>query len=393
MRWQEQIESILAESVADARERERHAFDEIAGPHSGRLVLYGAGNLGRRTLRGLRQHNVEPIAFADASPALSGKQVEGVPAYSPVEAVRRFGKDATFVVCVWHPDREYGVQDIVDRLSEMGAKRVASFVPLFWKYAETFLPYFFWELPSKLLAGAERIRRACAALDDGSRCLFLSQLRMRMAARFAGAEELSSLPAYFPADLFRLHADECFVDCGAFDGDTIREFLSQSENVFRHIVAFEPDPRNFDRLQSALNADEHIRGRVTLHRAAVGEREGIVRFAATGGDDAAVQADGEVEIECRTLDEAAGSRNPTFIKMDIEGSERAALSGGRRTIVSGKPVLAVSIYHQPHDLWDLPLFMLELEPDSRLSLRMYWQDGFDLVCFAVPPERTLSCRN
>jgi len=392
MQWQDQLESILAESTDSARARERQAFDQLAGPWAQSVVLYGAGNLGRKVLSGLRKHNVDPIAFADANPSLDRKRVHGVPVFPPEVAARRFGREAVFVVCVWHPDREHGVQDIIDRLSALGVERVTSFVPLFWKFADAFLPYFFWELPSKLLAGAGRVRRACEALDDDSRSLFVSQLHMRTSANFADAGPLSRLPAYFPTDLFRLHADECFVDCGAFDGDTIREFLFQSGAVFRHIIAFEPDPHNFDRLQSTLNADQHIRGRATVHKAAVGELGGTVRFAATGGDDAAVKADGEVEIECRTLDEVIGKENPTFIKMDIEGSERAALSGGRRTIVSGKPVLAVSIYHQPYDLWDLPLFMQELESDSRLSLRMYWQDGFDLVCFAVPPGRSVNGR-
>jgi len=392
VQWQEQLESVLAESVASARERERQAFDQIAGPYAKSLVLYGAGNLGRKVLRGLRKHKLDAIAFADANPALDSRQVEGVPVFSPEEAVRRFRKEAVFVVCVWHPDRKHGVQDILDRLTALGAERVTSFVPLFWKFAETFLPYFFWERPSRLLANASQIRRCCEAIKEASRNLFADQCRMRLNADFAASGSVSRLPAYFPSDLFTLREDECFVDCGAFDGDTIHEFLHQSNAVFRHIVAFEPDPYNFDRLQGAVSADDRISSRVTVYKAAVGERAGILRFAATGGDDAAVMADGEVEVECKTLDEAAGAQTPTYIKMDIEGSERAALSGGRRTITGGRPVLAVSIYHQPHDLWDLPLFMHELEPGSQLVLRMYWRDGFDFVCYAVPPERSLNGR-
>jgi FkbM family methyltransferase len=393
MERQEQLESILAESVASARERERQAFDQLAGPCTRSMVLYGAGNLGRKMLRGLRQHNLEPIAFADANPILDGKQVEGVPVFSPEEAVRRFGKEAVFVVCVWHPDRQRGMQDIIDRLSGMGAERGTSFVPLFWKYAEIFLPYFFWELPSRLVAQAARIRRCCEVLNNESHQLLVSQLRMRTNADFRDSGELAPLPAYFPSDLFRLKVDECFVDCGAFDGDTIREFLVQSEASFRHIIAFEPDPYNFDKLFNTLKGDARASGRAKVFKAALGESAGTVRFAATGSDDASVRADGEVEVECRTLDEAAGDAKPTFIKMDIEGSERAALTGGRQTIISGKPILAVSVYHKPCDLWELPLFMRELEPESQLSLRMYWRDGMDLVCFAVPPGRNAGSRS
>jgi FkbM family methyltransferase len=382
-----QLDSILSEGVQAARQRERTAFDSFAGGYADAIVLYGAGNLGRKALHGLCKHGVEPQAFVDRNPGLWGKSVEGVPVFSPEEAARKFGKSAAFVVCVWHPDREHGVQHIIEHLGALGAERVTSFVPLFWKYSQHFLPYFFWELPSRLLAAEGKLRQAFAELDGDSRSVFTSQLRMRTRADFSSSSVPSPPPAYFPADLFKLCTDECLVDCGAFDGDTIRAFVEQSGGAFRRIVAFEPDPQNYRELQKTLAADGRLNGRTTVYNAAVGFSAGTVRFAATGRDNAAVTADGAVEVECRTLDETVAEERPTFIKMDIEGSEHAALTGGCQTIHRDQPVLAVSVYHQPHDLWDLPLFMRELEPDSRLSLRMYWRDGFDLVCFAVPPAR------
>jgi hypothetical protein len=44
---------------------------------------------------------------------------------------------------------------------------------------------------------------------------------------------------------------------------------------------------------------------------------------------------------------------PTFIKLDVEGAEPEALIGGRQTITSHRPTLAVSAYHQPDHLWSL----------------------------------------
>lgn len=390
MSWQQQLESILAEGVAQAQQRERSAFDEFAGAFAGSIVLYGAGNLGRKVLLGLRSHNIEPLAFADGNPILAGKTVEGIPVFSPSEAARRFGKNSVFVVCVWHPDRQHGVQHIMENLSSLGAERVSSFVPLFWKYSQVFLPYFFWDLPSKLLAEADVIEKACSALaEDASKSDFVNHLRLRSRGDFVCSPAPSPLPAYFPADLFGLRTDECFIDCGAFDGDTIREFLKQSEGAFRRVVAFEPDPHNLEALQKTLAADDLLRNRAVVHNCAVGASRGTVRFAATGLDNAAVSTDGELQVDCTTLDHALEGEEPTFIKMDIEGSEHAALSGGQRTIRDTKPVLAVSVYHLPSDLWALPLFMHELEPESRLNLRMYWRDGWDLVCFAVPPSRAV----
>jgi hypothetical protein len=54
----EQLEDILrrieSEPAEAVRARERTAFDELAGPFGERLVLFGAGPLGKSVLAGLR---------------------------------------------------------------------------------------------------------------------------------------------------------------------------------------------------------------------------------------------------------------------------------------------------------------------------------------------------
>ena len=72
------LEQILRELLSERREeavrRERSAFDEQAGASNARLVLFGAGNLGRKTLSGLRAAGIEPIAFTDNDPGLWGRR-------------------------------------------------------------------------------------------------------------------------------------------------------------------------------------------------------------------------------------------------------------------------------------------------------------------------------
>ncbi|MFB3915166.1 MAG: FkbM family methyltransferase [Terriglobales bacterium] len=388
MHWQDQLDSILSEDLATACQRERAAFDAAAGRYAESLVLYGAGKLGRKVLQGLRGQNLQPLAFADSNPALAGKIIDGIPVLAPADAVKKFGKHSVFVICVWHPARECGIREIGADLSALGAERVAPFVWLFWKYAETFLPYYLWDLPSKLLAEAEEIRRGVAILaNDGSRQQFTAHLLFRSRADFDCLPAPAPLPAYFPRELFRLCEDEFFVDCGAYDGDTIRDFVRESGGRFRGILAFEPDPVNFRALQLAIAADEGLRARTRVCNVAVGRSPGKVRLAVTGQGSSAIHASGGVETDCTTLDNALRDQRPTFIKMDIEGEEEAALIGGRQTISRHQPVLAVCVYHRQNDLWKLPLLMHELEPESKLTLRAYYLDGFDLVAFAVPPDR------
>jgi FkbM family methyltransferase len=379
---------MLSEGVLRARRRESAAFDQAAGKYAASIIIYGAGNLGRQVLKALREHGMEPIAFCDANAALWQTQVEGVSVWSPESAVRRFGKTAVFTVCIWHPVREGGVQSVLDYLRALGAERVVAFPVLFWKYPETLLPYYFWDLPSRLIENAASVREAAAALsDDASRDAFVRHVRFRVLSDFSCLPPPAKEPAYFPQDLFSLLPNECFVDCGAFDGDTIREFINQSGGRFRRILAFEPDPKTFQALRLEIEARPEVSSRTALFSSVLGTSRGKARFAASGLLVSAVCDEGGIELERTTLDDCLRHDSPTFIKMDIEGSEIPALQGGRKTIKESRPVLAVCVYHRPEDLWRIPLLIRDLQPDASLALRMYWMDGFDLVCYAIPPHR------
>ena len=387
----QQLEAILGESVEHARQREREAFDQLAGPFAQSIVLYGAGNLGRKVLFGLLKRGIEPLAFSDANPALSGKKVEGIPVFSPQEAIEKFGRSAIFVVCIWHPERHSGMQQILNTLAGLGATAVSPFALLFWKYPEIFLPHYYWDLPSNYLARGRDLCRACQMMNDEiSRRQFVADLELRVNARFPRGPVADCGRQYFPSDLFKLSPDECLVDCGAYDGDSIRDLIAESGGAFRKVIAFEADPDNFSRLQQFVSTDQRLANRVVLRREAVARAAGTLRFAATAGANASVSQLGETVVNCVALDEGLASEAPTMIKMDIEGSELEALKGAACTIAARQPLLAICTYHRPNDFCELLFAIKAAEPTSRLYLRSYALDGFDTVCYAVPPGRAAS---
>jgi hypothetical protein len=79
--------------------------------------------------------------------------------------------------------------------------------------------------------------------------------------------------------------------------------------------------------------------------------------------------------------------NVGLIKMDIEGFELEALEGAREVIEKHQPILSICVYHRQNDLWRIPLFIRSLVKDYRLFLRPHDVDGWQLVCYAVPPNR------
>jgi FkbM family methyltransferase len=172
---------------------------------------------------------------------------------------------------------------------------------------------------------------------------------------------------------------EVFVDCGAYDGDTIAEFRRATGDQFVEIVAFEPDPQNFLALKSAIHCDP----RITLHPYATGSHSETVRFT-IGGTASKISSTGTCEVEVVTLDDVLKYVAPTYVKLDIEGSEPATIEGGSKTIARHRPKMAVCLYHAPDHLWSIPLRLNELLPDSRFTLRTYVADGWECVCYCIP---------
>jgi FkbM family methyltransferase len=381
-----QLDALLGEDFASAIEREKTTFDELTAPFGRRLVLFGAGNLGRKVLRVLRSQGIEPLAFADDTTTLWGTKIDGVPVLSPVAAADQFGRSAAFVVTIF--TRGSNLSSLRMRLLELSCVKVVPFLSLLWKYPHECLPHMAVDLPHRILRQKDDVRDAFILLgDDVSRREYVTQVRWRLLQDFDVFLPPISQEQYFPDDLFTLVAGEVFVDCGAFDGDTIRAIIKRRPD-FGRIVALEPDPTNFQHLEEYLSElPSLIRDRISPLRLALGAVKGKVRFEAAGTEGSKISEQGEVEVECDVLDDLLDGCIPTYIKMDIEGAESDALRGATRVIHQNSAIWAVCLYHKPEDLWRVPLLINSCSDGYSFFLRKYQPEVWESVCYAVPSKR------
>jgi len=351
------------------------------------LVFYGAGTLGAHLVSKLQELGIRPAAFADDTPEKWGQTFQGIPVMSPVDAVARFGSSGLFVVTILNPALSF--LRARARLEGIGPCRVISFLSLCWNFADALLPYYQFELPERLLTKAERIRAAFELwADEESRRQFVAHLRFRLFIDHE-ALPLNEGQGYFPDIFPELHAQTVFVDCGAYDGDSIREFLVHQQHRFGRIYAFEPDEANFLRLKSYVESlPLQVSQKIVLHNAGVGETKTRVAFNATGNMSAALASTGIALVNILPLDEIVErDGNPIFLKLDVEGAEWRALEGARNLIKESEPTIALSVYHQPDDLWELPLLISSLVPSYRFYLRTQGEDGMDVICYAAPAHQ------
>lgn len=386
------LRDLLQEPVPSVLERENTTLERLLRERQNRVVLFGAGTLGRRAFELLRGLGVNPLALTDNNAAIWGSVVDGRPVLSPADAAKMYGADAIFFVTVWNDHHWYS--DTFAMLTSHGCKYVSTYAPIFWRFPDTFLTLTLLnEPPHRLYAQARQVLQAEHVwADETSADIYRANIRWRAVGDAAGLPKPPEPSTYFPADIFALSSHDVLLDCGAFDGDTIRQVIARRNSDFGAIHSIEADEVSFDNLKAQIAKLAHAaQGKIHLHRCAVGEERGVVRFACSGSLTSKISEDGEgAEVDCVPIDDLFADTPVTMIKMDIEGAEHGALIGGRKTIERDKPTLAICVYHTQNDIWRIPLLIREMLPEHRLYLRAYEGDGFQTVAYAVPPGRALS---
>lgn len=382
------LANVLDRDPVERRSGLDRQYPEIGEVLAGRrnAVIYPAARMGRDVARELKAMGVRVVAFGDGNPALHGTEVDGMPILSPAQLALEHASDVVLVASTMYDSA------IGEDLRSRGCRHV---VPV--GYLNLRLPAVF---RSREYDGAwaaileptnrSRIEEAHALLaDDQSRTVFVSKLAyyLGLAKRHLDGIRSESM-IYFDDSVYDLVQDEVVVDGGAYVGDTLTSFLARTSAQFARYVAFEPDPASFERLSLVAEQDP---SRITVVRAGLGDRTASARLLSTNGPDSrlvSAHEAGGADVPVVSLDEYfRGSAPPTLIKMDIEGAEASALEGAAGLIQGSAPVLAISAYHFPTDLWNIPLLIHRLAPGSSLFLRHYTREVDDTVCYAVPVGR------
>jgi FkbM family methyltransferase len=350
------------------------------------IVIFGCGHLGEFTLEGATRAGLKVLAFADNNQKNWGRRISGIEVMSPQEAVHRHNDEAFFVAAVYNGTTPR------KQLADLNCKRIVPYPLFFWRYSQHMPFEDRLELPTRVIDDPDAIRAGYALLSDArSRLEFAAQIQWRCSLDY------TSLPnpdppgeMYYAADLISLGSQEVLVDCGAFDGDSIRTFLEKTHGRFRHIYAIEPDKRNRDALDKYLGAlPEDAAQRISVMPFGLSDRDEVVSFDASGTvGSRVVSGSGSETIECRKIDDILDGPPPTLIKMDIEGAEPRAILGAAATIRASRPILAICAYHKCEHLWTIPALIKNALPEYEIFLRRYAEECWETVYYAIPPERS-----
>jgi len=238
-----------------------------------------------------------------------------------------------------------------------------------------------------LLENQAAIKNVRATLsDEKSKHVFNSIINKRL----NGINDYSDIcesNQYFN-EIFQRHItdEEIYLDLGTLNLDSISLFVRFVNNKYKKIYAFEPTKKNYQLIYDALAHNPKI----AVYPYAVSHQSGemnlLINPYSNGNSLLLTASKDDYEIvKSITLDEFISDK-VTFIKIDIEGAEQLAIFGAMKLIKKYRPKLAISIYHLPLDILQIPQFIHSLVPEYKLFIRHHYSDSCETILYAYVDE-------
>ncbi len=329
------------------------------------VIVYGAGALGYLNVFWLRRNGIEPMLVVDGDKEKDGTDFFGVPVChidSLSEKIQSSPASVLAVVAVtaWETDSDMRERIKTDLLGAGCAEALYNKSPMV--NPKTGWSFHFAQYKDRFFSTLERLA------DEESRETFLEYMRSMMHGDFYRRPTLTTREKYFSNELYKWLDDEVFVDCGAYCGDSIFNFVNMRD-TFAAIHSFECNSRYYEELQKNIEyLPEEIRKKIHTYHVKLGKE----------GDS--------------SLDALLKGKSVSLVKMDLEGVEDEVLKGAGALIRTHNPVLAICAYHRWYDLTRLPALISKYQPRYKLFVRKYncvhlCHPYSELVLYAVPPTR------
>lgn len=372
MPWLDRLSTVPSVEAILVELRARHPG--FVAPR--RIAVLGAADEGRRLVELCAAAGIEVAALVDDNPSLRGEVVDGVPVM-PSDTLDELDRACPVVIA------SHRTLKAAQRLRESGFTHVAPFALLQMLDPAGFPPHAFYaSWIEDLFENRDRYRDLASKLaDDFSRRVLDAVIGYRLTCDPVTLDPIVEWDLYGPSGLIKYDENEVFVDGGSFDGDTVKLFIDRVQGRYDRVLAFEPDPGTFTKLQARFKGESRIEPiNLGLYSA-----PGVLQFNDAGSRASGLVSDGSgTQVGVTSIDEVLKGDRVTYIKMNIEGAEQEALHGAAGAIAGWRPKLAISAYHRAADLWQIPELVSRLQSGYRLYLRQHDGGVIETVLYALP---------
>ena len=344
------------------------------------VVLFGAGFSLTHLLHQLLNANINVVAICDNSTQKQGLMIDNLEIISFENSKKQY-PDALYIIS----SHKYFWDIYNDLLGKLPSKQVCNidFECSHYFYGYTFKKYFMDNISE-----FEKVYNLFS--DNSSRHLFIQVLKAHFSGErkefdkiYCGLEDW-----YLFQTLLKPNSNSVYIDCGAYDGDTVLLFHKNAKNGYKKIIALEPAPNIQNKLKELIKTN-HIENIEVIKEGAF-NKKGTVNFVQSGVYSNITTLEDKIaetiSIPVNTIDNIIQNQPVDIIKMDIEGSEYFALEGAKNTITKYKPRLAICLYHAYEDFLKIPLLINDLQKGYKFYLKHQSYGCTDTILFAVYDE-------
>lgn len=324
------------------------------------IVLYGMGDGAEKIKAVLDERGIAVADIMASDDFVRGQSFLGYRVMKLAEIEEKYGDDFVILVC-------FGSQipEVMEHIYGISEKHelYAPNVPVVGEGV------FDLEYAKANSAELQKVYKLLA--DEQSGKVFENVIRYKLSGDLKYLRECET-PADEKFDLLNIGTEETVVDLGAYDGDTLVEFLNGTSMQFKKLYAMEPDDKNYRKLKRRL----YMIGSALLEAYNVGawNEDTTITFnmragrssTASGGNHRAARYR---DIKMMKTDTMLRGAEATYIKIDVEGAEENALRGAKETIANFRPKLNVALYHRNEDMFRLPLLIAEINKRYKFYMR------------------------
>ena len=346
--------------------------------------IFGAGSFGQSLCQAMTVSGIEVAGFVETNPKFN--EILNKPVLDWKILSRDF-PHAQLALGIFNRDTPFNA--LIKIAEQAGYTNLLMPWDTYDKFAIE-LGWRFWLSKRKdLISSIGRIEKVALRLaDQESRDILFRITAFRLGLDIEFASYQSKDKQYFnDISLQSLHNKEInYIDCGAFNGDTYIELLSLNSIICKQSYLMEPDPENFANLVTNVNRINRDEKAICLPMAASDKYE-ILSFSSGKGEGGKIGKFGNTHVAAVALDQLLPNLKVDFIKIDVEGAELQVLNGSKKLINRFRPVLAISLYHNPVDLYTLPERLFQISDGYEFFVRQHQSNSFDSVLYAIPRDR------
>lgn len=316
------------------------------------VILYGMGDGADKVLCAFERYGIKPEGVMASDEFVRGQSFHGFTVRKLSDIESEFS-DFTIALCFASQ-----IPDVMENIKRI-AKRHKMLVPSVPVFGNILFDDKFID------ENCEKIRAAYALFaDEQSRRVYENVIRFYYSGRIELLDEITTEKSEVFENILRLSNDEVYVDLGAYNGDTIDEFLNYTGGKYRRIIAFEPNEKNFSKLKKHCEGMQNV----DLWQLGAYSENTFLDFNNKAGRNSAIAESG-TRTRVAAVDSVLCGIAAGYVKADVEGADFETLLGMKNTLKNFKPKLNFSAYHRFEDIFRLVLLINELNPEYRFYLR------------------------